>query len=163
MYRRTAYLGTAVALALIVSYIETLIPISFGIPGVKLGLTNIVIVFILYRMDWKSAFLVSLLRICLAGFLFGNMSAILYSMSGGIISLIGMAFLKKKKGFSILGVSIAGGVLHNTGQLAAAMLVVGSFQLLYYASVLLLAGLLTGALVGILTGEMIRRIPKPNY
>lgn len=160
MKNRVAYFGVFTALALIFSYVETLIPINFGIPGVKLGLANLIIVIILYQTGWKEALLLSVVRIVLAGFLFGSLFSILYSLAGGLLSLAVMAFTKRYKGFSVMGVSIAGGVSHNVGQLAVAMLVVSTWQIGYYLPVLLIAGLLTGALIGFVSREMLKRIPE---
>ena len=158
MNKKTAYLGLFLALALICSYIESLIPFYFGIPGVKLGLTNIVVVMMLYCIGAKEALLVSLLRIVLAGFMFGNMFSILYSLAGAALSLTVMTFMKKKSGFSILGISVAGGVSHNIGQLIIAGLITMTSGLIYYAPALLISGVITGLLIGTLTGEVLKRI-----
>lgn len=158
MKGRIAYFGVFTALALIFSYVETLIPISFGIPGVKLGLANLIIVIALYRLKLKEAYLLSVTRVLLSGFLFGNYFSILYSLAGGLLSLSVMALLKKCGGFSIIGVSIAGGVSHNIGQLIVAMLVVETYQVTYYLPALLISGLLTGALIGVVSGEMLKRL-----
>ena len=134
MERRGAGLasfGVFVALALIFSYIETLIPFQIGIPGVKLGLANIVIVIALYRMPVKEAYLLSVVRVVLSGFLFGNLMSILYSLAGGLLSLTVMWGLKHVKSVSVLGVSIAGGVFHNIGQLLAAALVVETYGVFF--------------------------------
>ena len=158
MRNRAAYFGVFTALALILSYVETLIPINFGIPGAKLGLANLIIVIVLYKTDWKEALLLSVTRIVLAGFLFGNMFSILYSLAGGILSLAVQAVLKKQGSFSVAGVSIAGGVSHNIGQLIVAMIVVETYQVGYYLPVLLISGLLTGLLIGVISGEVLKRI-----
>ena len=158
MNKKTAYLGLFLALALICSYIESLIPFYFGIPGVKLGLTNIVVVMMLYCIGAKEALLVSLLRIVLAGFMFSNMFSILYSLAGAALSLTVMTFMKKKSGFSILGISVAGGVSHNIGQLIIAGLITMTSGLIYYAPALLISGVITGLLIGTLTGEVLKRI-----
>ena len=158
MNKKTAYLGLFLALALICSYIESLIPFYFGIPGVKLGLTNIVVVMMLYCIGAKEALLVSLLRIVLAGFMFGNMFSILYSLAGAALILTVMTFMKKKSGFSILGISVAGGVSHNIGQLIIAGLITMTSGLIYYAPALLISGVITGLLIGTLTGEVLKRI-----
>lgn len=155
---KVAYFGVFTALALIFSYVETLIPISFGIPGVKLGLANLIIVIALYKLGLKEAYLLSVVRVLLAGFLFGNYFSIIYSLAGALLSLTVMAALKKAGGFSMIGVSIAGGVFHNIGQLFVAMLVVETFRVAYYVPVLLTAGLLTGCVIGILAQEMLRRL-----
>jgi putative ABC transport system ATP-binding protein len=118
--KKTAYLGVYLALALICSYVESLIPFYFGIPGVKLGLTNIVVVLMLYCVGTKEALAVSALRIVLAGFLFGNMFSILYSLAGGLLSFFVMYLLKRMKWFGVLPVSVSGGIFHNVGQLIVA-------------------------------------------
>ncbi|HJB81794.1 MAG TPA: Gx transporter family protein [Candidatus Mediterraneibacter intestinavium] len=158
MKSRAAYFGVFTALALILSYVEMLIPINFGIPGAKLGLANLIIVIVLYKTDWKEALLLSVTRIVLAGFIFGNMFSILYSLAGGILSLAVQAVLKKQGSFSVAGVSIAGGVSHNIGQLIVAMIVVETYQVGYYLPVLLISGLLTGLLIGVISGEVLKRI-----
>ena len=156
MKNKTAYFGVFTSLALILSYVETLIPISFGIPGIKLGLANLVIVIVLYTYGGKEAFLLSVTRILLSGFLFGNLSMILYSMAGGVFSLAIMVLLRRTGGFSIQGVSIAGGVFHNIGQLLLAM-IVETYQVWYYFPVLLVSGLVTGLLIGIVSSEVLKR------
>lgn len=163
MKNRVAYFGVFTALALIFSYVETLIPIQMGIPGVKLGLANLIIVISLYKMKLKEVYLLSVVRVLLAGFIFGNYFSIIYSLAGGILSLTVMAFLKKKDGFSIVGISIAGGVFHNLGQLLMAMLVVETFAVAYYFPVLLIAGLITGGLIGVVSQEMLRRLVNVNF
>ena len=155
---RVAVFGVFTALALIFSYVELLIPINFGIPGAKLGLANLVIIIVLYKTDWKEALLLSVVRIVLAGFLFGNLFGILYSLAGGVLSLAVMALLKRSGAFSIIGVSMAGGVSHNVGQLIMAMLVVETYAVGYYLPVLLIAGLITGTLIGIAGREMLKRL-----
>ena len=158
MKSRAACFGVFTALALILSYVEMLIPINFGIPGAKLGLANLIIVIVLYKTDWKEALLLSVVRVVLAGFIFGNMFSILYSLAGGVLSLAVQALLKKQESFSVTGVSIAGGVSHNIGQLIVAMIVVETYQVGYYLPVLLIAGVLTGLLIGIISGEVLKRI-----
>ena len=158
MKNRVAYFGVFTALALMFSYIETLIPVQFGVPGIKLGLANLMIVIMLYKRNAKDALLLSIVRILLSGFLFGNLSSILYSLAGGILSLCVMTLLKKKGGFSVIGVSVAGGVAHNVGQLIVAMLVVETYQVGYYFPVLLVAGVLTGMGIGIVSQEVLKRI-----
>lgn len=157
MKNKTAYFGVFTALALILSYVETLIPISFGVPGIKLGLANLVIVIVLFIYGGKEALLLSVTRILLSGFLFGNLSMILYSLAGGVLSLVIMALLRRIGGFSVQGVSIAGGVFHNIGQLLLAMIIVETYQVGYYFPVLLVSGLVTGLLIGIVSSEVLKR------
>ena len=158
-----AYFGVFTALALIFSYVETLIPIQFGIPGVKLGLANLVIVAVLYKATLKEAYLLTVVRVLLAGFIFGSYFSIIYSLAGALLSLSVMALLKRAGGFSVIGVSIAGGVFHNIGQLLIAMAVVETFQVVYYIPALLVAGLLTGCVIGILTREMLKRLVNLKF
>ena len=158
MKTRVAYFGVFTALALIFSYVESLIPFQIGIPGVKLGLANLIIVIALYKMSLREAYLLSVTRVVLAGFIFGSMLSILYSLAGALLSLTAMALLKRNGGFSVLGVSIGGGVMHNVGQLAVAMFVVQTFSVSYYVPVLLVAGLLTGLVIGIAADAMLRRM-----
>lgn len=158
MKNRVAYFGVFTALALIFSYVETLIPINFGVPGMKLGLANLIVVIALYKMRVREAFLLSVVRVLLSGFLFGNYFSIIYSMAGAVLSLSAMAFLKRAGGFSVIGVSIAGGVFHNIGQLIVAMLAVETFSVIYYVPVLLVAGLVTGLAIGIAADEMQKRL-----
>ena len=158
MKNRAAYFGVFTALALIFSYIETLIPIQFGVPGIKLGLANLIIVIVLYRTGWREALLLSVVRVVLAGFIFGNLFSIVYSLAGGILSLAVMALLKRTDRFSVIGISIAVGVCHNIGQLIVAMVVVETYQVGYYLPVLLIAGVITGAVIGAVAGEVLKRI-----
>lgn len=151
-------MGLFLALALICSYVESLIPFYFGVPGVKLGLTNIVVVMALYCIGAKEAFLISVLRILLAGFLFGNMFSILYSLAGGLLSFGIMLLLKKTGKFRIISVSVAGGVSHNMGQLVVAALVVENYHIFYYGTVLIIAGIITGFIIGIISQEVILRL-----
>lgn len=158
MKNKVAYFGVFVALALIFSYLETLIPIHFGIPGVKLGLANLIIVIVLYKMSARDAFLLSVTRVILAGFMFGSLFSILYSLAGAVLSLSVMAWLKKCDGYSVMGVSIAGGVFHNFGQLLVAVFALETTRLLYYVPVLLISGLLTGFAIGLISNEVLKRI-----
>ena len=157
--KTVALLAMMIALALVFSYVETLIPINFGIPGVKLGLANLVIVAALYLIGGKEAFLVSVVRIFLSGFMFGNLFSILYSLAGAALSLTVMELLKKHSGFSLIGISVAGGVTHNIGQLIVAMIVVSNTSLMVYAPALLVAGVLAGILIGVLTKDVVGRLP----
>lgn len=158
MKNRVAYFGVFVALALIFSYVETMIPFQIGIPGVKLGLANLIVVIALYKTDVKEALLLSVTRVVLSGFIFGNPASILYSLAGGLLSLAVMALLKKYMDLSIIGVSVAGGVFHNIGQLVVAAIVVETYSVTGYLPVLLVAGLITGFVIGTVATEMIRRL-----
>ena len=155
---KVAYFGVFTALALIFSYVESLIPIHLGIPGVKLGLANLIIVIALYRMSIKETYILSIVRIVLAGFMFGNLFAILYSLAGGLLSLSTMCVLKKTEKFSVFGISMAGGVFHNIGQLVMAVIVLESVSVGYYFPMLLISGLVTGFVIGVISNEMMKRL-----
>lgn len=146
--KKIAYCAMLTTLSMIFSYIEALIPFSFGIPGIKLGLANLVVLVGLYFMPVGWVFTVLVLRVTLVSFLFGNLSMMIYSMAGGVLSFLVMLAVKKRKGFSIIGVSIAGGVSHNIGQLAVAVLVVESMAPIYYMPFLMIAGAVAGAVIG---------------
>ncbi len=146
------------ALALMLSYVESQIPFFFGMPGMKLGLTNVLVLFSLYVWGGRWAFGINVLRILLVGMLFSSPYSILYSLAGGIFSFFAMTGLKKSGFFSVSGVSVGGGIAHNTGQLLAALFLVENVNVLYYGPFLLLSGALTGALVGIPAGILVRRL-----
>lgn len=156
--KKTAYLGLFAAVAIIFGYVESLIPFFAGIPGIKLGLANLAVLFILEKYTWREAAFVSAIRIIVIGFLFGNMFTIIYSLAGAALSLTIMTLMKKISGFGILGISVAGGVSHNIGQLIVAALIVENTSLLYYAPLLLISGVVTGLLIGILTREVLKRL-----
>ena len=155
--KKLTTLGLSVALALILSYVESLLPPLMAVPGVKVGLPNIVILFLLYRYGWREAGGVSLIRLLLSAALFTGFAAFFYGLAGAALSLAGSTLLKKSGRFSPLGVSVAGGVLHNLGQIALAALVLESGYVFAYLPVLLLSGTVAGAVVGLLSGILIRR------
>ena len=156
--KKIAYLGLFAAVAIIFGYVDSLIPFFAGIPGIKLGLANLAVLFILETYSWKEASLVSIVRILVIGLMFGNLFSILYSLAGAALSLKVMTLMKKKSDFSILGISVAGGVSHTVGQLIVAAVIVENTSLLYYAPALLISGVVTGLLIGTLTREVLRRI-----
>ena len=146
------------ALALIFSYIEFLLPLSLGIPGVKLGLANLVIVVSLYMAGARYALLVNIARVLLVGLLFGNTFSALYAMAGALVSFAAMYLIKKTGLFSPAGTSIAGGVFHNVGQLAVAALITENVKIALYFPVLLISGLLTGLVIGALSVLILRAL-----
>lgn len=158
--KKLAEYACLLAFAMIVSYIEALIPITLGIPGAKLGLANIAIVFCLYQMGMGGAFIINICRVLLCGLLFGNAYGMLYSLAGAVVSLLIMAFMKRIKAFSMVGVSIAGGVAHNIGQLLLALCITPVPVLWYYFPFLLIIGALTGFLNGSLANVTYDRIAK---
>ena len=160
MKRKTAIYGLLVALAFIFSDLESLIPLPVGIPGIRLGLANGVVLVTLYLLRPVDALAVSVLRILLAGLTFGSPVSLLYSLCGGLLSFGVMTLCRRWERLSVLGVSMAGGVSHNVGQLLAAAVLLGTRQILWYAVVLLPVGLLTGGVIGWLTRLLLPRL-KP--
>ena len=156
--RKIARMGLLVALSMILSYVESLIPAFVAVPGVKVGLANIVVIFALYTLGPIEALIVSLLRVILSSFLFGSVLSLLYSLSGALLSLGGMILMKKLKIFSTTVVSVTGGVLHNVGQILVACIVLETDVLLYYLPVLILSGVITGAVIGIIASLVIKRL-----
>ncbi len=141
-------MGLLLAFALILSYVETLIPLGVGIPGIKLGLANLAVVLCLYLFGWKEAMLLTIIKALLCAFLFGNLFMLLYSLSGAILSALVMSALKYSHAFHVPVVSAAGGVAHDLGQLLVAAMVVDTYSVFYYMPVLIIAGLLTGLAIG---------------
>ena len=158
--RKLTLLSVLTAAALILSYAESVLPPLFpSVPGIKVGLPNIVIIFALYRMDVRSAISVSLVRICIAALLFGCPLSFVYSLAGAFLSLTVMALLKKLNILSTVGVSIAGGILHNMGQILAAMLLLQTVQIGYYFLILAMTGTISGLFIGLCGAFMIARFP----
>ena len=156
--KKVAVLGLCVALAMIMSYIESLFPLNLAVPGIKMGLANIVIIFLLYRVGFSSACIVSLIRVFLVSMLFGNVMMMAYSIAGAVLSLAVMLVLKKCGKFSVVGVSIAGGVAHNAGQIIMAVILLDAKQIAYYLPVLAVTGTVTGVLIGIAASVVIKRV-----
>ena len=154
---KVAQYGLIAALALVLSYLESLVP-SLGVPGVKLGLPNIAIVFALYRLGWRDACIISLVRVFLVFLLFGNGAGLAYSVVGAALSLALMGLLKKTGKFSSVGVSVAGGVAHNGGQILVAMALLETSRLAWYLPVLWVSGTVAGVLVGIVSGVLVKRV-----
>ena len=158
--KRIATLGITASLALLLSYVEFLLPPLFvAVPGIKLGLPNVAILFVLYYMGVREAIAVSLVRVLLSAMLFGNAMTLAYSLAGAALSLLVMALLKRWGVLSPVGVSVAGAVSHNVGQTIVAVLLLDTPQIAYYMIVLTLTGVVTGAFVGLLGGFILRRIP----
>lgn len=158
MTRKTAYLGLVCAAALILSYIESLIPFFAGIPGMKLGLPNAAVVTVLYLYSWKEAALVNLVRILAVGILFGNVFSLAFSAAGAVVSLLCMQLVKRTDRFSPAGVSIVGGVTHNAGQLVIASAVVSSLRIGVWFLPLAVSGAVTGAAIGVIASVLIPRL-----
>jgi heptaprenyl diphosphate synthase len=158
--KKVAVSGVLIALAFIFSYVEMILPISVGIPGVKLGFSNIVSLVALYVLGEKMAAQITLVRVILVGFTFGSLSSMLYSMAGAVLSLLAMILTKKWDKFTIIGVSTLGGVMHNIGQLLMAVLVLKTVPFFYYTPILIISGMITGILVGFLGMEIQKRLDK---
>ena len=159
--KKIAVLGLCTAVALILAYVESLLPPLFhAVPGIKIGLPNIIIVFVLYRFGLKEAAVVSLIRMLAVSFMFGNMMALVYSLAGAVLSMLAMVVLKRLNILSVVGVSVAGGVFHNVGQILAAMILLGTAELGYYLIVLTITGTVSGIFVGLCGGVIEKRIPK---
>ena len=154
--KKVAVMAMCIALAMILSYVESLIP-SPGVPGVKLGLANLVVVFALYCLGWKEAVGISLLRVFLVSLLFGHAASLAYSASGAALSIVGMILLKKTDKLSCVAVSVLGGVLHNVGQILMAWALMGA-NVVWYLPVLILSGTAAGIAIGIVSAILVKRI-----
>lgn len=158
--KTVAFLGLGAALALLLSYVELLLPpIYAAVPGIKLGLPNVVIVYLLYTVGVRYAAPVSLIRLCISSLLFGNVMTFSYSLAGAVLSLFVMVLLKKTDFLSEVGISVAGGVSHNLGQILVAVLLLDTPQIAYYMIVLTVTGTISGIFIGLCGAFLIRRIP----
>ena len=155
---KVTLMALSVALAMILSFVESQIPAFVAIPGVKMGLANIAVVFALYKLGWKEAVLISLIRVFLVSLLFGTGASLFYSVAGAVLSLAGMIALKATKLFSSVAVSVAGGVLHNVGQIGMACLLLETDVLRYYLPFLALSGILAGVVIGVVAAILVKRI-----
>lgn len=158
--KRVAFLSMCIALSMILSYFESLVPPLMAVPGVKVGLPNLVMVFMLYKIGWKETAIVSILRVILVGILFGTPLSMIYSLVGATLSLIGMILLKKTNLFAPVTVSVVGGILHNIGQIATACFVMDTAQIAYYLPVLLISGTAAGVVIGIVAALILKRLEK---
>ncbi len=162
MSKKVTLLGLTLATAMLLSYVEALIPPLSSVPGVKIGLANIAVIFAIYRLGAGNALFISLARVLLSGLLFGNIIGLAYSACGALFSFAVMIILKKTNVFSVLGVSIAGGVSHNAGQIAAAVIIMGNGSISYYLPALIISGTAAGAVIGIVSGLLLKRFEKYN-
>ena len=166
MARKISVISMFSAFAILAAYVESFIP-SFGVPGAKLGLANIAVILALYILDAESAIIVDVVRIVIVGLLFGSMISISFALAGAFVSLTVMIVLKKFFNFSIITVSIFGGFFHNVGQIIVAKILLDSYSILIYLPVLLIVGIVTGLIIGILakllyerTGALCKKILK---
>ena len=150
--------GLLLSLSLVLSFVESCIPAFVAVPGIKAGLANIVVVFALYRINFKTAFTISVFRVLIAAVVFGSVISLAYSLSGAVVSLCIMALLKKTSFFSVVGVSVAGGVMHNVAQIATACIILGTDKILYYIPFLLIGGTVAGILIGTAGAVVIKRV-----
>ena len=158
--KKIALCGVLTALAMIFSYIESVIPIPIPVPGIKLGVVNIAVITILYVLGVKEAIVINLLRIALTALLFGNVNSFLFSISGAVLSLTIMIIMKKLDFFSCIGVSVCGGVMHNVGQIIAAVFIMGSEAIVLYLPVLIVSGVFTGVVIGVVSGIVAKHVKK---
>ena len=156
--KKIAVLALAIALAMILSFVESQIPAFVAIPGVKVGLANIAVVFVLYKLGWKEAVLISLVRVFMVSVLFGTAVSLFYSVAGAVLSLTGMVLLKRTGLFSTVAVSVTGGVLHNVGQILMACLLLETNVIVYYLPFLILSGVIAGVVIGVVSAIMVNRV-----
>ncbi len=156
--KKLTLMALTTALAMILSFVESQIPAFVAVPGVKMGLANIAVVFALYKLGWKEAALISLIRVVLVSLLFGSIASMFYSLAGAVLSLAGMGLLKRSGKFTEIVVSVAGGVLHNIGQIAMASILLETDALKYYLPFLLVSGILAGVVIGVVSAVMVKRV-----
>ncbi|WP_310604715.1 Gx transporter family protein [Anaerosporobacter sp.] len=158
--KKLSQMGLLIALAFLLSYIEVLIPFPMIVPGMKVGLANIVIIYAMYVFGMKEAIVLSILRMVLVAFTFGNLYSLLYSLAGAVCSLLIMAILKRTEKFSAIGVSLSGAVMHNVGQIFVAIIVIDTVNLIYILPILALTGIATGIVIGTLATILIKQLSK---
>jgi len=156
--KKITVLALSIALAMILSFVESQIPAFVAVPGVKVGLANIAVVFTLYKLGWKEAVLVSLVRVALVSLLFGTFVSLFYSVAGAVLSLSFMIIIKKIGLFSEVAVSVTGGVLHNVGQILMACILLETNVVKYYLPFLVVSGVIAGVVIGIVSAIMVRRV-----
>lgn len=161
--KKVAFLGLSIALAMVLSFVESQIPAFVAIPGIKVGLPNLVMVFLLYKVGWKETVIVSIIRVVLVSMLFGNAQTMAFSIAGAVLSLAGMILLKKLKFFSCIAVSVVGGVLHNVGQIAMACLITQTAGVVTYLPVLLVSGTIAGVVIGLIGGMLVKKLDRFKF
>lgn len=158
--RKITYMGMFIAVAMVFSYVESLIPVNIAVPGVKLGLANLVTIVVMFKMDVRSAWVISLIRVVLSALLFGNLSIMVYSLAGAVLSLLVMTLCMKLKIFGLLGTSILGAVSHNAGQIIMAAILMKSGNIMLYIPVLCISGTIAGICIGLAGAVLVRNLPK---
>ena len=159
--KKLTVMALITAVAMILSFVESQIPAFVAVPGVKVGLANIAVVFALYRLGWKEAAAISLVRVVMVSMLFGSIASLFYSLAGAVLSLAGMGLLKKTGRFTEIMVSVTGGILHNIGQIAMACLILETAALRYYLPFLLVSGIIAGVVVGLVSAVLVQRVKLP--
>ena len=159
--KKLTVMALTTAVAMILSFVESQIPAFVAVPGVKVGLANIAVVFALYRLGWKEAVAVSLVRVVLVSMLFGSIASLFYSLAGAVLSLSGMGLMKRTGRFTEIMVSVTGGILHNIGQIAMACLILETAVLRYYLPFLLVSGIVAGVVVGLVSAVLVQRVKLP--
>ena len=160
--KKVAFLGLAIALAMVLSFVESQIPAFVAIPGIKVGLPNLVVVFLLYKVGWKESVIVSIIRIVLVSMIFG-MTTMPFSIGGAVLSLLSMILLKKLNWFSCIAVSIVGGIFHNVGQIIVACVWTQTPGVALELPILLVTGTLAGAVIGIISGILVKKLEKWKF
>ena len=158
--QKIAYMGMFIAVAMVFSYVESLIPVNIAVPGVKLGLANLVTIVVMFKMDVRSAWVISLIRVVLSALLFGNLSIMVYSLAGAVLSLLVMTLCMKLKIFGLLGTSILGAVSHNAGQIIMAAILMKSGNIMLYIPVLCISGTIAGICIGLAGAVLVRNLPN---
>ena len=159
--KKLTVMALTTAVAMILSFVESQIPAFVAVPGVKVGLANIAVVFALYRLGWKEAAAISLVRVVMVSMLFGSIASLFYSLAGAVLSLTGMGLMKKTGRFTEIMVSVTGGILHNIGQIAMACLILETAALRYYLPFLLVSGIIAGVVVGLVSAVLVQRVKIP--
>ena len=156
--KKLVTLAVTVSVAMILSFVESRIPAFVAIPGVKVGLANIAVIFALYKMGWREALAVSLVRVALVALLFGSVVSLAYSTAGAILSLAVMILLRKTGVFTEVAVSVVGGITHNVGQILVAFLLLETGVVFYYLPFLLVSGIIAGIAVGVASSLLVKKI-----
>lgn len=159
--KKIALLGVLTSVALVLSYLEAMLPpISTAAPGIKMGLPNIIVILLLYKFGLKEALMVSGIRVFIVALLFGNVMTLAYSVAGAVLSLALMTLFKKMNLFSIIGVSIIGGISHNLGQILVAIFLFDTIQIGYYMIILAITGTIAGVVIGIIGSILVKKLEK---
>lgn len=161
--KKVAFIGVSIALAMVLSYLESQIPLFATNTGFKVGFPNLVMMVVLYKIGWKETVMVSIIRVILMYFVFGNATALVLSLAGAVLSLTGIILLKKTNWFSCIAVSIVGGVLHNVGQVIAVCIWYQTPGLALELPLLLITGTIAGALIGFVAGLLVKRLEKVKF